>query len=117
MSGEIGSMNIQRTTSLSPKITPYCLFTGSKINYKKSLALRFRDYCEVFDGSDNTSKSYSLTCIALHLCNNSTGSWQFLYIMTGFMIRRSIWHCMVTMKAVIDNVNSLLTVTPIQEEG
>jgi hypothetical protein len=96
-------------------MSPFHLFTGSKIYYKKSLALLFVDYCEVFDGSNNTSKSHSLPCIALHPCDNSTRSWQFLNIMTGVIIRRSNWHCMVTMQAVINKVNIMLTVTPMQD--
>jgi hypothetical protein len=74
----VGCMNIRRTTTLSTNMSPYRLFTGTKINYKKSLSLGFGDYCEVFDGSDNTSRSRTLPCIAFHSCNNSTGSWQFL---------------------------------------
>jgi hypothetical protein len=31
------------------------MFTGTRVNYKKSLALAFGDYVEVFDGSENTS--------------------------------------------------------------
>jgi hypothetical protein len=108
----VGHMNIWRTSSLSTNMSPYHLFMGTKINYKKSLVLAFGDYCEVFDESDNTSKSHSLPCIALHLCNNSTGSWQFLNIMTGVMIRRSNWQWMVTTQAVIDKINSMLTLAP-----
>ena len=91
MAYAVGHMNIQRTSSLSTNMSPYHLFTVTKINCKKSLALAFRDYCEVFDGSDNTSKGRSLPYIALHPCNNSTGSWQFLNIMTGVTIRRLNW--------------------------
>jgi hypothetical protein len=89
-------------------MSPYCLFNGTKINYKKSLALPFGDYCEVFDGSDNTSKSHSLPCIALYPCNNSTGSWQFT-------IRRLTWCCMVTMQVVLNKTNSMLTMAPQDE--
>jgi hypothetical protein len=111
----VGRMNIRRTSSLSTNMSPYRLFTGTRINYKKSLALAFGDYCEVFDGSDNTSKSRSLPCIALHPCNNATGSWQFLNIMTGVTIRRSNWRRMVTTQAVIDKINSMLTIAPQDE--
>ncbi len=111
----VGRMNIRRTTTLSTNMSPYRLFTGTKINYKKSLSLGFGDYCEVFDGSDNTSRSRTLPCIALHPCNNSTGSWQFLNITTGMMIRRSHWRRMVTMQAVVDRMNAMQS-APIQEE-
>ncbi len=111
----MGRMNIRRISSLSKNMSPYRLFTGTKINDKKSLALAFGDYCEVFVGSDNTSKSCSLPCIALHPCNNATGSWQFLNIMTGVTIRRSNWQRMVTTQAVINKINSMLTIAPQDE--
>jgi hypothetical protein len=111
----VGRINLRRTTSLSTCMSPYRLFTGTKVNYKKSLSLGFGDYCEVFDWSDNTSRSRTLPCIALHPCNNSTGSWQFLNITTGVMIRRSHWRRMVTTQAVIDQLNAMQS-APIQEE-
>jgi hypothetical protein len=79
------------------------------------LSLGFGDYCEVFDGSDNTSRSRNLPYIALYPCNNSTGSWQFLNITTGMMIRRSHWRRMVTTQAVVDRMNAMQS-APIQEE-
>ena len=103
----VGRMNIRRTTTLSTNMSPYRLFTGTKINYKKSLSLGFGDYCEVFDGSDNASRSRTLPCIALHPCNISTGSWQFLNITTGMMIRRSHWRRMVMTQAVVDQLNAM----------
>jgi hypothetical protein len=91
------------------------MFTGTRVNYKKSLALAFGDYAEVFDGSDNTSRSRSLPCIALHPCNNSTGSWEFLNLQTGNKIRRSNWRKMVTSQAIIDKMNQM-TSTVIFED-
>jgi hypothetical protein len=85
------------------------MFTGTRVNYKKSLALAFRDYAEVFDDSDNTSRRRSLPCIALHPCNNSTGSWEFLNLQTGNKIRRSIWRKMVTSQAIIDKMNQMIS--------
>jgi hypothetical protein len=112
---DVGRINIRRTTSLSACMSPYRLFTGTKVNYKKSLSLGFGDYCKVFDGSDNTSRSRALPCITLHPCNNSTGSWQFLNITTGLMIRRSHWRRMATTQAVVDQLNAMQS-APIQEE-
>jgi hypothetical protein len=111
----VGRMNIRRTTTLSTNMSPYRLFTGCKINYKKSLALGFGDYCEVYNGTDNTSKSHSLPYIALHPCNNSTGSWQFLNITSGVMIRRLNWRWVVMAQAMIDKIDNMLTVVPQEE--
>ncbi len=43
-----------------------------KPDFWKELSLRFGDCCEVYDGTDNTTKGRSAPCIALHHCCNST---------------------------------------------
>jgi hypothetical protein len=86
---------------------PLYLFTGSKINFKKQLTLAFGDYCEVYNGTDNTSKSRSIPCIALHPCNNATGSWEFFNLKTNLRVCRSNWKRMVTTELVINTVNNL----------
>jgi hypothetical protein len=111
----VGRINLRRTTAMSSNMSPYRMFTGTRVNYKKSLALAFGDYAEVFDGSDNKLRSRSLPCIALHPCNNSTGSWEFLNLQTGNKIRRSNWRKMVTSQAIIDKMNQM-TSTVIFDE-
>jgi hypothetical protein len=71
----------------------------------------------VFDGSNNTSRSHSLPYIAPYPCNNLTGSWQFLNITMGSMIRRSNWCRMVTTQVVMDKINKMLAVVPLEEEA
>lgn len=111
----VGHLILHRTSSLASTMSPYMLFKGKRVNYKKSLALAFGDYAEVFDGSNNTSRSQSMPCVALHPCKNSTGSWEFLNLTTGNRIRRSNWKKMVTTKAIIDKLNSMTSVS-IPEE-
>jgi hypothetical protein len=106
----ISRINIHRTSLLSTPTSPYQLFTGTKIDYQKSLALGFGDYCEDYDGSDNTSRSRSIPCIALNTSNNSTGSWQFYNMTTGAMVRRLNWRQMVTTQAVVDKINFMIGV-------
>ena len=65
----VARLNIFRTTALTQNVCPTVLFIGLKVNYKKELELAFGDYCEVYDGTDNTSKSRSIPCIALFPCN------------------------------------------------
>jgi hypothetical protein len=40
----------------------------------KELLLTFGDYVEVHEGTENTSRSCSLACVALYLVGNATGS-------------------------------------------
>jgi hypothetical protein len=37
----VGRLNIRRTTSLASNLSPYRMFTGTRVNYKKSLQLAF----------------------------------------------------------------------------
>lgn len=101
----VARMNIKRTTALNQNVCPKVLFTGMKINYKKELELAFGDYCEVYDGTDNTSASRSIPCIALFPCNNSTGSWEFMNLMTKQRVRRSNWKLLATSELIIDTMN------------
>jgi hypothetical protein len=75
-------MNIRRTMAINLNMCPHVLFTGMRVNYKKELELALRDYIEVYDETDNTSKSRSIPCIALFPYCNSTGSWKFMNLKT-----------------------------------
>ena len=97
--------NIKRTTAINQNVCPKVLFTGIKVNFKKELELAFGDYCEVYDGTDNTSASQSVPCIALYPLGNSTGSWCFMNLKTKTRIRRSHWRAMTTTELIVDVLN------------
>jgi len=101
----VARKNILRTTAINLNVCPKVLFTGLKINFAKELGLEFGTYAEVYDGTDNTSRSRSVPCIALYLCNNATGSWEFLNLKTRTRIRRSHWVRMKTSQLIIDIMN------------
>jgi hypothetical protein len=46
---------IKRLTAVSHNICARVRFTGIKPDYKRELSLGFGDYCEVYDGTDNTT--------------------------------------------------------------
>jgi hypothetical protein len=48
------------TTAIGQHSTHKYLFTGAKENYRKELTLAFGNYCEVYDGADNTARSRSI---------------------------------------------------------
>ena len=101
----VARINIRRTTALSDNVCPKVLFTGVKVNYKKELELAFGDYCEVYNGTDNTSASRSIPCIALYPSNNSTGSWEFMTLTTKTRVKRSNWKKMVTTELIVNIMN------------
>jgi len=101
----VARINIMRTSAINSNVCPKVLFTCIKVNYKKELSLAFGDYCEVYDGTDNTSPSQSIPCIALYPNNNSTGSWSFMNLQTKQRVRCSHWKPMVTTALIIDVMN------------
>jgi len=90
---------------LSENVCPKVLFTGVKENYKKELELAFSDYCKVYNGTDNTSASRSIPCIALYPANNSTGSWEFMNLTTKTRVKHSNWKPMATTEIIINVMN------------
>jgi hypothetical protein len=53
----VSRINIWQTTAISQNVCPRVLFTGLRVDFTKELSLAFGDYCEVFDGSHNSSRS------------------------------------------------------------
>jgi hypothetical protein len=74
----VTGINSERSAAINLNVAPKVLFTGMRMDFKKEFCLAFGDYCEVYDGTDNTAKARSIPCIALYPCNNATGSWAFL---------------------------------------
>jgi hypothetical protein len=97
----VSRINIRRITAISQNVCLRVLFTGMRVDYRKELSLAFGDYCEVFDGTDNTSKQRSVPCIALYPCCNATGSWVFFSLQSQKRLRSTIWKKMVTTDDII----------------
>ena len=85
---------------------PECLsksaFMGMKIDFAKELDLEFGTYAEVYDGTNNTSRSRSIPCVALYPCSNSTGSWEFMNLKTKTRVRRSHWIKMKPSELIVE---------------
>jgi hypothetical protein len=79
----IWRINIQRTMAINQNVAPRVLFTGTCADYKKELCMHFGDYCDVYDGMDNTSRSRTVPSVALYLCNDAAWAWTFLSLGTG----------------------------------
>jgi hypothetical protein len=114
----VSRMNLRRTTAINHNVAPRVMFTGLKADFWKEMEMSFGDYCEVYDGTENTSKSRSIPCVALYPCSNATGSWVFLNLVTKKRVRRSQWKKMMAteefitkMKAFVEVVDDALTET------
>jgi hypothetical protein len=104
----VSRINICRTTAIGQNVCPRVLFTGLRVDYRKELSLAFGNYCEVFNGTDNTSRQRSVRCIALYPCCNTTGSWVFFSLNSQKHVRRTIWKKMVTTEDIIKQMNALV---------
>ena len=62
----------------------------------------FGDYCEVSDDeTDNTMKSRTRSAIALMPAGNRQGSWHYLLLSTGKVVRRNRANCLPMPEHVI----------------
>jgi hypothetical protein len=102
----VSRLNIQRTQALSGNTCTRVLFTGIPVPYSE-LSVAFGDYVESYEGTDNTSESRSVACIALCPVGNSTGSWTLWKLSTHMKVRRTNFQKLVTSELVIRAVNAL----------
>jgi hypothetical protein len=102
----VSRINMERSAEINLNVAPKVLFTGMKSDFKKEFSLAFGDYCEVYDGTDNTSRERSVPCIALYPCNNAAGSWAFLNLKSKQLLRRSQWIKMVTNEEILRQMNA-----------
>lgn len=56
--------------------------------------------------TDNTSKSRTIPCIALHPCANATYSWDSMNTTTRQRVRRSHWIPLVATQLITDDMNN-----------
>jgi hypothetical protein len=82
----VSRMNIERSAAINQTVAPKVLFTGLWLDFCKELGYAFGDYCEVFNGTDNTSRVRSVPCVALYPCNNASGSWAFLNLKSRLVL-------------------------------
>jgi hypothetical protein len=89
----VSRINLVGNSVTSEIITPNEAIYGRKVNYKKDLAIRFGDYCEIheYDEVTNTMKARTVAAIALMSIGNIQGSWWFMKLNTGKAVRRERW--------------------------
>ena len=92
--------------------SPRQKFTGQKPNYKRDYALKFGDYCEVYQKSNDqllnsTDRARTVPAIALRPTGNSNGSWEFYTIKTNRRVKRSQWEKMKFNEEIIKAMEDL----------
>jgi hypothetical protein len=104
---DLVAFSVSRLMALNQNVCARFSFTGIKSDFRKELSLAFGNYCKVYNGTDNTTKSRSIPCIALYACCNLPGSWAFYSLLTKTWIRRTQWKKMVTSEDFIEKINAL----------
>jgi hypothetical protein len=113
----VSRLNIWRMTAINQIVVPKVLFTGVKVDYRKELCLKFGDYCEVYNATDNTSKSRCIPCVALYPCNNAAGSWAVMSLMMKKIICHLQWVKMKTSKLIVKIMNAFDQGKVVKESG
>jgi len=112
----VSRINIERSAAINQTVAPEVLLNGLRLDFRKELGLAFGDYCEVFDGTDNTARARSAPCVALYPCNNASGAWAFFNLITRQRIRRLQWQKMVTTEGIIGQMNRLSEEIRLRED-
>jgi hypothetical protein len=102
----VSRINLVGNSVTSEFISPNEAIFGREVNYKKDLALRFGDYCEIheYDEVTNTMKARTVAAIALMSTGNIQGRWWFMKLNTGKAVRRDRW---VEKKDMIAKLNNM----------
>jgi hypothetical protein len=84
---------IPRQASVSPAHSPWGLITGRSIDYNKHFRLAPGAYCLVHEENapTNTMDQRALAAIAISPCTSLYGSYRFLSLSSGRIIRRREW--------------------------
>ena len=91
---------------VSSKYSPGAMIQGKQPVDMQTLKVSFGAYCEVYDGTDNTNKQRTLSCIALRPCNKQ-GGYYFLNLESGRKVHGYEWNELAISDRVIDMVHTL----------
>ena len=91
---------------VSDKYSPGAMIQGKQPVDMQTLKISFGAYCEVYDGTDNTNKQRTLSCIALRPCNKQ-GGYYFLNLESGRKVHGYEWNELAISDRVIDMVHTL----------
>ena len=90
--------------------SPYELFYGRKVDFKRQLRLSFGDYAEVYNNqttASNTLEERAVSCIALLPLLNKQGTYLFFSLKSRSVIKGDKWKALPTPQWVIDRMNTL----------
>ena len=98
---------IPTSTTSAENVSPREAFTGTRIDYKRDLGLKFGDYCETHESyqETNTMASRTRPSIAVLPRGNKQGSWTFIALDTFRPIVRDHWTKLPLPDWVIDHLN------------
>jgi hypothetical protein len=100
---------IPRQASVSPAHSPWGLITGRSIDYNKHFRLAPGVFCMVHEENapTNSMDQRALEAIAIGPCTSLYGSYRFLSLVSGRIIRRRDWTTMTITNRIVTRVEEL----------
>jgi hypothetical protein len=92
---------------ISDTLSPTTIVTGLPKPDFNTLTLEFGSYVQVYDGTNNNTKSCTLGAIATNPTGNSSGDHFFMSLESGDRIHRRSWTVLPTSDAAISRVEAI----------
>ena len=100
---------IPRKAGISEYYSPWTLITGRKLNYKLHCRVRPGEYCMTHEEEKprNSTKARATNAVAIGPCANLHGTYKFLHLATGDIIKRKIFTPLTITQDVINRMTEL----------
>ena len=99
---------LPKASGVSQTLSPRSIVTGLSIDYKSHCQLRFGQYVQTHEETDNnTGNERTVGAIALRPTGNQQGGYRFFSLSSGRVIRRNRWTELPMPKEVVDRMHKL----------
>ena len=96
-----------RSDGISADMSPREIVTGVKLDYNKHCKYQFGQYVQTHEQTDNTMTERTIGALALRPVGNIQGSWYFLSLSTGRLLKRTKATVLPMPDHVIDHVHRM----------
>ena len=110
--------NFPTINGLSPDYSPREIILRNRLSYKRHCRAPFGAYCETHEDNTptNSMHSRSLPAICLGPTGNFQGSYNFLNLVSGLVIKRRAFHELPAPDSIIARVTALATTSGVSSD-
>ena len=110
--------NFPTINGVSPDYSPREIILRHRLSYKRHCRAPFGAYCETHEDNTptNSMHSRSLPAICLGPTGNFQGSYNFLNLVSGLVIKRRAFHELPAPDSIIARVTALATTSGVSSE-